>query len=499
MIDALSDLPTRAVPLSRPHRALSSAQPPDPVPAPVPDPLHELMLSDVALTMSMIAFILGMAALGMSVYTFIRLSSLSRRVQRIVNRQERARQEAQAREKGQDGARPGTASAAPRASASGAPASNASVTDAPPSRASGASVGASVTDAPASRASGASADGASASRSSSSPRPIPPVSSRQDELKSSLQEIFRPEAPIALQTTHLHLPRIELPGAAPLPEAGDQQEGQGFASQGSASQGPASQGSAPQGVSVTDPWSDRPQIGALGSGQAEPAERHRRAQEALSRMPWPAPRSARQDRVIHASSGRSRPLEDGLELEVQSWLSRIQQGAHGRVGLVMGLVYARGEELADSLSDIGERAEWRQVLIDDMLPRLERFMRVQSGAEPVDEWIGLDLLPMIDDLVRLMSRLAADGRGGRLMAERAAVTLTGLLYGDLHDACAREGWFGLMPVVPLATRFDPRMHQAVGQIPLPGLSGMVVEIRKVGLLTPDGEHVRAPAQVIIVR
>ena len=493
MIDGLSDLPP--FPLYQSQQAL------------------HVIVSEVALTMSMIAFILAMAALGMAIYAFIRLSSLSRRVQRIVNRQERARQEAQAREKAQPGdtARPASsASSAPRAAASltrtsgspGAAGSGAAGSGAAGSGAAGSGVpgsGVPGSGAPASRSSGASGP----------PRSVPLIIPREEELKNSLQEIFRPDVPLALQTTHLHRTEILDSGTAPLSEMGADPDGQGADGQGADGQGADGQDADGQGAdgqdadgqgaSITDPWVDRPRIGDLGSGQVKSAERHRRAQDALSRMPWPTPRPTRQNRVIHGASGRSHPLEDGLELEVQEWLSRIQHGVHGRVGRVMGLVYARGEELAESLSDIGEREEWRQALIDDMLPRLERFMRVQSGAEPVDEWIGLDLLPMIDDLVRLMSRLAADGRGGRLMAERAAVTLTGLLYNDLHDACAREGWFGLMPVVPLATRFDPRMHQSVGHIPLPGLSGMIVEIRKVGLLTPDGEHVRTPAQVIVVR
>ena len=210
--------------------------------------------------------------------------------------------------------------------------------------------------------------------------------------------------------------------------------------------------------------------------------------KALRQQPRPAENAARPRPPVMA-------LEGPTTKEEADWLQRIAKGPHGAVGRALGWVYVQGDRWAEALELPGP---WKQACIEGMLPRLEHFIEVQTGERSIEEWVERDLIAALNMLAQLLSVAAAEAHAGSPMAEALEARVGHLLYEDLHRACEAEGWFGLIAVWPFRTRFDPRQHLAVGSDAIVG-EGMVVELRRIGLLQPHTQTVRNLAQVVIGR
>lgn len=190
-----------------------------------------------------------------------------------------------------------------------------------------------------------------------------------------------------------------------------------------------------------------------------------------------------------------RLLEGQITEEEGIWLQRIAQGPYGAVGRALGWVYVQGSHWSGALE---QPDQWQQACVEGMLPRLEHFLEVQSGERKIEDWVERDLIAALNMLAQLLSVAAAEAHTGSPMAEILTERVGRLLYEELHQACMAEGWFGLIPVWPFRTPFDPRLHLAVGSDAIAG-AGIVVEIRRIGFFHPHTQTVRNLAQVVIGR
>jgi hypothetical protein len=209
-----------------------------------------------------------------------------------------------------------------------------------------------------------------------------------------------------------------------------------------------------------------------------------------SRTSMPAVEPPRQD-----------PLEQSLDSEARTWLGRIGSGRFGPVGYALGLFYLSLPRLIGGLAQ-RQGEEFRTMeheYEDQMYARLERFTQVQGGSRASKEWVEQDLVPSLDMMAQLLSRLIGDARTGHAAARQAAEELNHILHERLHQSCLDDGFFRIIPVLPGTTRYDPRYQQILSREAAPGLVGMVVEVKRVGLSSVDGEKVQRPAQVVVGR
>lgn len=151
--------------------------------------------------------------------------------------------------------------------------------------------------------------------------------------------------------------------------------------------------------------------------------------------------------------------------------------------------YISGEEL-DALRT--ERDEFR-----------DRFMRALADAEnarkrgerdrrEAEQYggtkIARDLLPVYDNLRRALSAASDETR------TQAAALIEGveLTLRELTNVLTRHG---VMPITPeIGDLFDPQMHQAMFEAPLPGTkAGQVIQVLAEGFMLH--ERLLRPAQV----
>ena len=151
--------------------------------------------------------------------------------------------------------------------------------------------------------------------------------------------------------------------------------------------------------------------------------------------------------------------------------------------------YISGEEL-DALRT--ERDEFR-----------DRFMRALADAEnarkrgerdrrEAEQYggtkIARDLLPVYDNLRRALSAASDETR------TQAAALIEGveLTLRELTNVLTRHG---VMPITPeIGDQFDPQMHQAMFEAPLPGTkAGQVIQVLAEGFMLH--ERLLRPAQV----
>ncbi len=118
--------------------------------------------------------------------------------------------------------------------------------------------------------------------------------------------------------------------------------------------------------------------------------------------------------------------------------------------------------------------------------------------------LAKELLPAVDNLDRALEAAttageAGNGQDGGTEAEGngAGSLLSGikLVQADVIAALARAG---IEPFSPTGEPFDPKHHEAVAQVPVPGAEpGTVVEVYQRGYRI--GESVLRPARVLVAQ
>jgi molecular chaperone GrpE len=133
----------------------------------------------------------------------------------------------------------------------------------------------------------------------------------------------------------------------------------------------------------------------------------------------------------------------------------------------------------------------------------DRFMRALADAENIrkrgerdrreaEQYGGTrlarDLLPVYDNLKRALDSAGEDQRA----AAQALIAGVELTLRELINVLTRHG---VTPIVPQAgERFDPQMHQAMFEAPLPGTkAGDIIQVMTEGFLLHD--RLLRPAQV----
>ena len=160
-----------------------------------------------------------------------------------------------------------------------------------------------------------------------------------------------------------------------------------------------------------------------------------------------------------------------------------------------------GADLADLESYIsGEELEALRTERDEFR---DRFMRALADAEnarkrgerdrrEAEQYggtkIARDLLPVYDNLRRALSAASDETR------TQAAALIEGveLTLRELTNVLTRHG---VMPITPeIGDLFDPQMHQAMFEAPLPGTkAGQVIQVLAEGFMLH--ERLLRPAQV----
>jgi molecular chaperone GrpE len=112
--------------------------------------------------------------------------------------------------------------------------------------------------------------------------------------------------------------------------------------------------------------------------------------------------------------------------------------------------------------------------------------------------LAKELLPAVDNLDRALEAAgaAAANNADRAGQDNGTATLVSgikLVHEDVIAALARAG---IEPFSPVGERFDPQLHEAIAQQPVPGAeSGTVVEVYQRGYRL--GEFVIRPARVVV--
>lgn len=159
------------------------------------------------------------------------------------------------------------------------------------------------------------------------------------------------------------------------------------------------------------------------------------------------------------------------------------------------------EESADYATEDALAAELETALAerDDMR---DRFMRALADAEnarkrgdrdrrEAEQYGGSklarDMLPVYDSLVRALESAPEAEESTKALLEGVRLTLRELLNIFTKH--------GVTPIVPeIGDRFDPQLHQAMFEAPVPGTrSGDVIQVMTQGFLLHD--RLLRPAQV----
>jgi molecular chaperone GrpE len=133
----------------------------------------------------------------------------------------------------------------------------------------------------------------------------------------------------------------------------------------------------------------------------------------------------------------------------------------------------------------------------------DRFMRALADAEnarkradrdrrEAEQYgstrLARDLLPVYDNLNRALSAIPDDSRA----ASAALIEGVELTLKELVTVMTRHGMTPIAPTV--GDMFDPQMHQAMFEAPLPGTkAGQIIQVMTEGFLLHD--RLLRPAQV----
>jgi molecular chaperone GrpE len=192
---------------------------------------------------------------------------------------------------------------------------------------------------------------------------------------------------------------------------------------------------------------------------------------------------------------KPRPGEPGLEEDrVDAPSTESAEPTPEADGATASEVRAEAEEAAAALEALDARhaaleAERDRLLrllaeADNQVRRMQRE-REREAARLRGELVER-LLPVVDDFDRALEQLPADDEaphaaGIRLIAQRLQELL---------------GAFGVEPIAALGERFDPRVHEALIQLPnTDAEKGVVVQELQRGYRL--GEHVIRPSKVAV--
>jgi molecular chaperone GrpE len=152
----------------------------------------------------------------------------------------------------------------------------------------------------------------------------------------------------------------------------------------------------------------------------------------------------------------------------------------------------RLEQDLDELSARAEKADEYLALAQRTKADFENYRRraAKEAAGALERGVAKlarELLPAVDNLDRALRAAEASANGGEL------VSGVKLVHEDVVAALARVG---IEPFSPEGERFDPEVHEAVAQQPVPGAEpGTVVEVYQCGYRL--GDSILRPARVVV--
>jgi len=149
-------------------------------------------------------------------------------------------------------------------------------------------------------------------------------------------------------------------------------------------------------------------------------------------------------------------------------------------------------ELAGTADALAVLAAERERLLRLLAERDNQVKRMQRDQERealrLRGDLALLLLPVLDDLERALAQLPPEGEEGTAHAE--GLRLIAQRFQDLLAA------FGLEPIAALGERFDPRLHEALVQLPsTEAEKGTVIQELQKGYRL--GELLIRPAKVAV--
>ena len=269
------------------------------------------------------------------------------------------------------------------------------------------------------------------------------------------------------------------------------------------------------GASVLgSPWRDEPQEPREGLTGRE-AARPRRPERLAIPVQAPRPASSGVDQEVAPASGPAEsaartPIEepadcpetggslqdDGVELHDLTDL--FQQLPHGEIGILLVGLQRQAPSLAERFSSETTREEFLDELDELLEHRLQRFLQVCADEEDVYErWVEPDLLHLLNTLAHFQSLAEQEVRAGTSRDRGLSDELFRWLYERLGVRCSDEEWFGLDPVRPWVTEFDPGRHHALGGREAPGAERKVVAVEQVGRVHPRSGRLTTKAQVVV--
>jgi hypothetical protein len=174
---------------------------------------------------------------------------------------------------------------------------------------------------------------------------------------------------------------------------------------------------------------------------------------------------------------------------------------HGRIAILLSQLQKEAPQLAQGFASPQLREQFSCEFDKPLIARLIRFTEIIPEGEAAlrEHWLVPDLVPTLDALARFLSEAIKEGRNGHAVSLELAEELKRRLYRCFDSACREEGWFGIEPVVPFETQFDPGIHHAVGGQEVPGAAGLVVAIKAIGQLHPGRGSVLRKAEVVVGR
>lgn len=140
-------------------------------------------------------------------------------------------------------------------------------------------------------------------------------------------------------------------------------------------------------------------------------------------------------------------------------------------------------ELRMALADLREQTLRERAELENQRRRLAR--EVENGRKFANERLLSDLLPVFDSL---HAGLKAAGDGANPLKEGLELTLRQLLKTAADN--------GLVEIDPKGEAFNPEWHQAVTQLPQPGVApGIVLDVFQKGYVL--NERLLRPALVVV--
>ena len=167
---------------------------------------------------------------------------------------------------------------------------------------------------------------------------------------------------------------------------------------------------------------------------------------------------------------------------------RSTQAGGPAAALLAELVYKYGPSWAHGFKGQGDKAAFLAWLNDDLFHVVNNYRdEADTPSTLNDNWVEPELVPSLDKLGHFASLLAADAFHGHGGAEEPLDDMYDFLFDSVSDACADAGWFTIERVEPFRTQFDAGRHRGgAPSEPVPGASGLIIRILRIGRIQLDG-------------